>query len=135
LSHCNVEGGEADIHGGAPWGDGNIDEPPGFVDTTSASYLDWDLHLQSASPCIDAGTNNAPLMPDTDIDGRDRVLDGDEDGTAITDMGACEFSPPLKGDFDTDCDVDGSDLAAYVMNSASISLNDFAANFGRTDCP
>ncbi len=135
LDYSDVEGGEADIHGGAPWGDGNIDEPPGFVDTTPASYLDWDLHLQAASPCIDAGTNDAPLMPDTDIDGRDRVLDGDEDGTAIADMGACEFAPPLKGDFDTDCDVDGIDLAAYDMNSAGISLDDFALNFGRTGCP
>ena len=30
--------------------------------------------------------------------------------------------------------VDGSDLAVYISNSMGISLEDFAENFGRTDC-
>ena len=33
-----------------------------------------------------------------------------------------------------DGDVDGSDLAVYAGGSTGISLADFAANFGRTDC-
>jgi PhoD-like phosphatase len=33
-----------------------------------------------------------------------------------------------------DGDVDGSDLAVYLGGSTGISLEDFAANFGRTDC-
>jgi len=40
----------------------------------------------------------------------------------------CDFTP-------ADGDVDGSDLAAYIADQAGISLNDFAAEFGRTDCP
>jgi hypothetical protein len=39
----------------------------------------------------------------------------------------CDFAP-------ADGDVDGSDLAAYIADQAGISLNDFAAEFGRTDC-
>ena len=43
---------------------------------------------------------------------------------------------PCEGDIaPADGDVDGSDLAAYIANQAGINLNDFAADFGRTDCP
>jgi Calcineurin-like phosphoesterase len=38
---------------------------------------------------------------------------------------------PLAGDGD----VDGSDLAEYISNPGGINLEDFAANFGRTNCP
>ena len=133
LSYCNVQGGDADIHGGAPWGEGNIDEPPVFVDTTASSCTDWDLHLQPDSPCIDAGTNNAPEMPDTDLDGRQRVLDGDENGTAIADMGACEFAPFIKGDFNKDRDVDGLDLAVLAEDPGLLDLSLFSVNFGFLD--
>ena len=39
------------------------------------------------------------------------------------------------GDLDQNGDVDGSDLAAYISNSMGIDLEDFAADFGRTNCP
>ena len=39
-----------------------------------------------------------------------------------------------NADRDTDGDVDGSDLAAYISNSMGISLGDLAEYFGRTDC-
>ena len=38
------------------------------------------------------------------------------------------------GDVEPDGDVDGSDLAAYISGSMMIALEDFSANFGRTDC-
>lgn len=38
------------------------------------------------------------------------------------------------GDLDNDLDVDGSDLAFYVTDSQGISIDTFAANFGRRDC-
>lgn len=48
-----------------------------------------DFHLQSNSPCIDAGSSqNAPLF---DFDYLIRPFDGDNNGTAQYDMGACEF--------------------------------------------
>jgi hypothetical protein len=40
-----------------------------------------------------------------------------------------------QGDFaPSDGDVDGSDLAAFISDPGSINLEDFAADFGRTDC-
>jgi hypothetical protein len=35
------------------------------------------------------------------------------------------------GDFDSDCDVDGSDLAIYISNHMGISLESLASNFGK----
>ena len=40
-----------------------------------------------------------------------------------------------KGDLDGDNDVDGSDLATYAAGGTGITLEAFAADFGRTDCP
>ncbi len=39
-----------------------------------------------------------------------------------------------EGDFDKDGDVDGSDLAVFAAGGTSITLEEFAPNFGRTDC-
>ena len=67
----------SDIQGG--WtGTGNIDNAPLFVDG-------GDYHLITASPCIDAGDNNAPGLIETDKDGRPRIING------IVDMGAYEY--------------------------------------------
>jgi len=64
-------------------GVGNIDLDPLFVDTNV-----WaDLHLQSNSPCIDAGNNDA-VAGTTDLDGNPRIIRG------TVDMGAYEFVPP-----------------------------------------
>ena len=65
---------------------GNINSDPQFVDAENRNY-----HLQSISPCIDTGMNNAPRLPVGDYDGDPRIFDGNEDGTATVDMGADEF--------------------------------------------
>jgi len=39
------------------------------------------------------------------------------------------------GDDDFDRDIDGLDLAGYILDSGGISLNDFAMNFGKAICP
>ncbi|MEW6104451.1 MAG: choice-of-anchor Q domain-containing protein, partial [bacterium] len=54
-----------------------------------------DFHLQPTSYCIDAGLNTALGIPEKDKDGNPRIMDGNEDGIAIVDMGAYEF----PGDF------------------------------------
>ncbi len=64
----------------------DIDANPLFVATG-----DQDYHLQSFSPCIDKGTNQAPFLPDKDYDGEPRIYDGDQDNKAIVDIGADEF--------------------------------------------
>jgi hypothetical protein len=45
-------------------------------------------------------------------------------------------SPPqlISGDFDSDCDVDGSDLAKLIANPSLINLATFAQNFGKKVC-
>jgi len=125
--------------------DGNIQQDPLFVDAENG-----DLHLESTSPCIDAGTNDAPYLPDKDKDGKPRIIDGNGDDITIVDMGAYEFGNICEGDFDHDGDVDGSDLAifadAYANEELLADLNGdeevnvedlavFAEDFGRTNCP
>jgi nitrous oxidase accessory protein NosD len=60
---------------GDPTGtNGNISADPLFVDTTTNDY-----HLGAGSPSIDAGYNAAPGLPVTDIDGDQRIIDGQVD--------------------------------------------------------
>ena len=59
----------------------NIDVAPLFVDSANGDY-----QLSAGSLCINAGTNTAPQLPSTDIDGYPRIGDG------VVDMGAYEHS-------------------------------------------
>ena len=113
-SYPEIYGGSAvviysDIQGGWP-GDGNIDADPCFVDGGGGN-----LRLSSGSPCIDAGYNNAPNLPPTDLDGHPRIIDGDCNGTAVVDMGAYEFNYAYIGDFDYSCTVDFLDLSIFGL--------------------
>lgn len=76
-------------------GYGNIDADPGFVDGAIGN-----LKLPSGSPCLDAGSNYAdydPItpgflaLPEQDLGGGIRILDGNGDGDATVDMGAYEY--------------------------------------------
>ena len=58
----------------------NIRENPLFVDAAGG-----DLHLQWESPCIDAGTNDAPWLLETDFEGDPRFVN------EVVDMGADEY--------------------------------------------
>ena len=66
-------------------GEGNIDYYPRFVDPANG-----DFHLGIGSRCIDAGNNAALYLPEFDFEGDARILDGDEDGIGIVDMGVDE---------------------------------------------
>ena len=67
-------------------GPGNLNTDPLFTDLPGG-----DLSLKRNSPVVDRGDNGfAPSGPD--LDGAQRVVDGDEDGDAVVDMGALEFS-------------------------------------------
>lgn len=63
----------------------NIDQDPLFV--TNTNY-----RLQQGSPSIDAG-DPGTAAPLEDFDGTTRPLDGDQNGSSITDQGAFEFTP------------------------------------------
>ncbi len=66
-------------------GTGNIGSDPQFLDAAAG-----DFRLGCASPCIDTAQNLA-LPPAFDVEGDDRVVDGDSTGTATIDMGSDEF--------------------------------------------
>lgn len=110
-------------------GVGNIDQDPGFVDTSINN-----LRLLFDSPCIDEGSNDIPGLPGNDIDGKPRYIDGDGNMTVNVDMGAYEYGNIGECDFDDDLDVDGDDLVEFINDSVGYSLADIVDDFGRTDC-
>ena len=63
-------------------GTGDSSADPLFVDAAGGDY-----HLTPESPCINAGWNDAPGLPDTDMDDEPRVQDG------TVDIGADEATP------------------------------------------
>ena len=81
VNYSTVEGGYA--------GTGNSSADPLFRDR-----LNYDYHLLPSSPAIDAGTNSAPSISSYDLAGVPRILDGNDDSTAIADMGAYEYGAP-----------------------------------------
>ncbi len=90
IKHSDIRGGESSIYVSYDSTlnySNNIDANPEFVNQDNN-----DFHLKSISPCIDAGTNDAPGLPDTDFEGDSRIIDGDSDGIATADMGADEYS-------------------------------------------
>ncbi len=103
----------SDVQGGWP-GYGNINADPKFQDSDGDDDIigteDDNLRLSPDSPCIDEGVNTVVTEPD-DLDGRDRIVDGDCNDTEIVDMGAYEFTSAYYGDFDGECDVDFVDYA------------------------
>jgi len=87
LNYCCVDNAG---YGGQT---GNITEnscvydDPQFFDPANGDY-----HLKEASPCIDAGDNSlVPGGVDKDLDGNQRIVDGDNNGTAVVDIGAYEY--------------------------------------------
>ena len=68
-------------------GNGNITNAPLFVDQAGGN-----LRLQSASRCINAGTNSY-VVGSTDLDGRPRIVGG------RVDMGAYEYQGPGMSEF------------------------------------
>jgi len=106
----------SDIQGGYA-GTGNINEDPLLMEPASG-----DFHLQAGSPCVDTADNaQIPGYLTTDFDGRDRIIDGDCDTVAITDMGAIEFNGKYMGDFVSDCAIN---LLDFSVLSASWLIND-----------
>ena len=79
---------------GCSAGTHDISLDPLFVNPSGGDY-----HLQTTSPCIDAGSNAAPGLPATDLEGDPRVIDGNGDGTSTVDMGADEYLGYAWGGF------------------------------------
>jgi len=88
MVYCNGWGNSPDDYSGMtdPTGaDGNRSVDPGVLDVSDPEPIEWDLHLSTTSPLIDAGD---PAI-------------GDPDGS-LSDMGA--YGGPGAGTFDLDWD-------------------------------
>lgn len=94
-------------------GTGNIDGDPSFVDAEGGDY-----HLFDVSPCINSGSNDVQGLPETDIDGDNRLRGGN------VDMGAFEspFASPGVPD-DEACQArPGEWLASHCGQGMAQSL-------------
>ncbi len=93
-----VQSGNPTINYNNVWGNGlsgnnnyyNCTYGPNDISSGPQFISPSDFHLQPTSPSIDKGYNFVEV-PSTDKDGKLRIIDGDNDGTATIDMGAYEF--------------------------------------------
>jgi hypothetical protein len=102
-------------------GNGNIGSDPMFVDAEND-----DLRLLSGSSCIDAGDNTVVDTNSIDLDGNQRIIDGDGDGEAIVDMGAYEHfsvntAPVADAGDDVELSADGECGASIVLDGSGSS--------------
>jgi predicted outer membrane repeat protein/parallel beta-helix repeat protein len=107
VTYCDVQGGYS--------GTGNKNIDPKF---------DPNLRLLDGSPCLDAGSNSAPDILATDMDGIPRVIDYDRNGAAVVDMGAYEHAAlryqPHSGTINTETWGSGTH---YVTASVTVADN------------
>ncbi len=89
------------------WADANDPNITVEPNDPNATWIDGDYHLRPRSPCIDVGDNDS-VPEDTndldgdgnttepipwDLDGHPRIVDGNNDGNSVVDMGAYEYFP------------------------------------------
>ena len=89
LNYCCTDNAGYGFKSGVPAS--TIDDSNNCIHQDPLYVGGGDLHLQSGSPCVDAGDNSyVPQGVATDLDGDPRVVDGDNDGTATVDVGCYE---------------------------------------------
>ena len=130
FNYCDIQGG---LPGprcmGSSQGANNINSDPRFVDASGNNYHLYHLSDSDHSPCIDAGSPSGNYNGQTDLDGEDRLFDGDGDGTKRADIGADEYyrSP---ADYDGNGIVDLFDYAhfanAWRTENGDVNLDDNA---------
>ena len=102
--------------------EGSIDEDPKFKDAAAGDYM-----LDKGSPCVDTGVDIAALT--WDLAGNKRPVDGDGDGSAITDMGCYEKPEPTEAlevaldvEVENDCAPGQATLTATVTGTRTTGL-------------
>ena len=83
----------------------NLDVDPQFFDPVNGDY-----HLRGTSPVINMGTNGAPSLPATDLDGAPRIAGG------TVDLGCYEFSNTAfhPADVNGDWVISDAEYTAYA---------------------
>ncbi len=99
VDNCNIKNGFDGIYNEnnanvINWGDNNISDYPVFDSLGTYPYA-----LLFDSPCIDTGTPDTTglFLPPWDLLYNQRVWDGDNNGTAIIDIGCYEFGADTVG--------------------------------------
>jgi hypothetical protein len=110
VNHCCIQGWTGALGGTGNFGYDPCFAEPGYWDANGA-WVEGNYHLLPSSPCIDVGdNNNVPAdVQDLDgdgnmtepipwdLDGNARIVDGNNDGNSVVDMGAYEyFVPPIE---------------------------------------
>jgi len=90
LNYCCVDNGAGAYGGSGTVDDSNhcIHSDPQFVNAANGDY-----HLKSTSACMDTGNNTYISGVDKDLDGKPRIVDGNNDGSSTVDIGAYEYQP------------------------------------------
>ncbi len=107
---------------------GNISAEPAFVDPSLNNF-----RLLAGSPGIDVGSNSAPDLPPTDLDGLPRIADGTGIKKFIIDMGAYEFQPvtATPASIDFGAQLVGSSVKRNVVltnhQSGSLTISGISA--------
>ena len=72
------------------------------------------------------------IVPSTGIVGDTNIAA--QDTIAESSLVCGSIGSACEADSDQDGDVDGADLAEYILDSGSLDLNDFAMEFGKANC-
>lgn len=141
------------VQGFAPGGDGNLDgtlpgNAPQFlapIDPATAPSIDGDYQLAPTSPLIDQGDNAArinlitdssgPTPPRVplegnifeDLAGQARIVDGDDDGSSIADLGAYEFQGAIYSVGGEVSGLVGTGLTLTLNQAETLPINDNGA--------
>jgi hypothetical protein len=115
----------------------NLDATGSSTPNGDILTYEWDIDNDGIYD-ISSNSSTAIHTYSQPYDGVIRLRVIDNQGLIDFDSASMFVSSSLSGDFDNDCDVDGSDLSAYILNynviSDSISSEEFGENFGYILC-